>query len=331
MSAIADLAERLRAGDRRALARLLTVVEDGTAAQRRDVVAALADAGGHARLIGVTGPPGAGKSTVTSALVGELRASGRRVAVLAVDPSSPLTGGALLGDRIRLQEHHEDDGVYVRSIAARGQLGGLAAVIPIAVLVCEATGVDDVIVETVGVGQSEVDVASVADTTVLVLAPGLGDSIQAAKAGVLEIADVLVVNKADQPGAGQLESELRGMLELGRLTRGATAAEPDEAPVWEPPVLRTIGVRGEGVVELRAAIDAHGVSMAGRSVIAPGELRARRFIVELAAARVRAAALEADAPIGRALAELAREVAARRSDPMSAAEQLLRLLAVGED
>ena len=331
MSVVAELADRLRAGDRRALARLLTLVEDGTVAQRRDVVAALAEAGGHARLIGVTGPPGAGKSTVTSALVGELRASGRRVAVLAVDPSSPLTGGALLGDRIRLQEHHGDEGVYVRSIAARGQLGGLAAVIPVAVLVCEATGVDDVIVETVGVGQSEVDVAAVADTTVLVLAPGLGDSIQAAKAGVLEIADVLVVNKADQPGAGQLESELRGMLELGRLTRSATAVEPDEAHVWEPPVLRTVGVRGEGVAELRAAIDAHGVATAGRSVVAPGESRARRFIVELAAARVRAAALETDGRVGRALAELAREVAARRADPMSAAEQLLRELAIVED
>jgi LAO/AO transport system kinase len=323
VSGVAALADRSRDGDRRALARLLTLVEDGSARQRRDVVAALADAGGHARLIGITGPPGAGKSTVTSALVTELRRAGRRVAVLAVDPSSPLTGGALLGDRIRLQEHHDDPGVYVRSIAARGQLGGLAAVIPVAVLVCEATGVDDVIVETVGVGQSEVDVASVADTTVLVLAPGLGDSIQAAKAGVLEIADVLVVNKADQPGVGKLESELHGMLELGRLTHGGPALD---VPGWEPPVLRTVGVRGEGVAALLEAIDRHGRSVAISDGAGPAQQRARRWIVELAAARVRSAAHAPEGAERHLLDRLATEVAGRRLDPMGAAEELLRAL-----
>jgi len=316
-----ELAERLRSGDRRALARLLSLVEDGSDAQRRAVIASLAGDGRRARLIGVTGPPGAGKSTLTSALVTALRQQGRRVAVLAVDPSSPLTGGALLGDRIRLQEHHGDEGVFVRSIATRGQLGGLAAVVPSAVLVCEAAGVDDVILETVGVGQSEVDVAAVADTTVLVLAPGLGDAVQAAKAGVLEIADVLVVNKADQPGAGQLAAELTGMLELGRLTRSGAVR-------WEPPVLRTVGVRGEGVAEVLEAVGRHGDLVAAEDAGVLGRRRARRWIVELAAGRVRGAAQVAAGPLATALDVLAEDVAQRRLDPLSAAAALLRAVAV---
>ncbi|MDA3023840.1 MAG: methylmalonyl Co-A mutase-associated GTPase MeaB, partial [Actinomycetota bacterium] len=201
MSDVAALEARLVAGDRRALARILTLIEDGDPDVQRDIVSRLHPQAGRARLVGITGSPGVGKSSVTSALVTGMRARGRRVAVLAVDPSSPLTGGALLGDRIRMQAHHGDDGVFVRSMAARGHLGGLAAAVPAAALVLDAAGFDDVVIETVGVGQSEVDVAAMADTTIVVLAPGLGDSVQAAKAGILEVADVLVVNKSDQPGA----------------------------------------------------------------------------------------------------------------------------------
>jgi LAO/AO transport system kinase len=252
---------------------------------------------------------------VTAALVGALRARDRRVAVLAVDPSSPLTGGALLGDRIRMQSHHGDAGVFVRSMAARGHLGGLAAAVPAAALVLDAAGFDDIVLETVGVGQSEVDVAAMADTTVVVLAPGLGDSVQAAKAGILEVADVLVVNKADQPGVGQLESELRGMVELGHMVGAAEVA-------WLPPVLRTVAVRGDGVEELLDAIEEHGRVMASQG---PGERearRARRWIVELAAGRLRDVLAAPGGPLLERLVALADAVVRRELDPVSAAELL---------
>ena len=316
MSDVPGLVARLAEGDRRALARLLTLVEDGTPAMQHEVVVALHPQAGTARLIGVTGAPGVGKSSVTSALVAELRAHGRRVAVLAVDPSSPLTGGALLGDRIRMQAHHGDDGVFVRSIAARGHLGGLAAAVPAAALVADAAGFDDVILETVGVGQSEVDVAAMADTTIVVLAPGLGDSVQAAKAGILEVADVLVVNKADQSGAGRLEAELRGMLELGH------AAAPDGAPGRMPPLLRTVAVRGEGIDELLDAIDRHGMESTGVRDQARALARARRWVVELAAGRIRDVLSVTGGPLAARLDELASDVVARRIDPVGAAAQL---------
>ncbi len=311
---VGALCERLLAGDRRALARLLTLVEDGPPDVHRRIVARLHPHRRGARLIGVTGPPGVGKSSLTNALVGRLRGLGRRVAVLAVDPSSPLTGGALLGDRIRMQEHHADPDVFVRSMAARGHLGGLAAAAPEAALVLDAAGFDDVLIETVGVGQSEVDVMGVADAVAVVLAPGLGDSVQAAKAGVLEIADVLVVNKADQPGAGRLESELLTMLEVGHATH------PDRSLDDAPAVLRTVAVRGEGVdalldaLEARAAADASG----DRPL-----RRARRWVAELALGRLRRDLADPDAPIGARLDELGAEVAAGRLDPAGAAERLL--------
>jgi LAO/AO transport system kinase len=319
---VAALVRRLDAGDRRALARLLTLVEDGTRGQQRDVIAELHPRAGNARLLGITGAPGVGKSSVTSALITELRRRGRRVGVLAVDPSSPLTGGALLGDRIRMQDHHGDVDVFVRSIAARGHLGGLAAAVPSAALVLDAAGFDDVLIETVGVGQSEVDVAAMADTTLVVLAPGLGDSVQAAKAGILEIADVLVVNKADQPGSGRLTAELEGMLALGAAV-AADARHASGGPGgWRPPVLATVAVRGEGVVDVVDAIDAHGRTVAAAEPDARAVARARRWIVELAAGRLRDVLTVPGGPLDRRLSELATDVAARRIDPMRAAEQL---------
>src|SRR5918996_298338 len=210
---IAELVERARAGSPRAVARLISLVEDASP-QLREVMAALAPHSGHAAVIGITGSPGVGKSTVTSALVKALRATDRRVGVLAVDPTSPFSGGALLGDRIRMQEHATDDGVYIRSMATRGHLGGLAWATPQALRVLAAAGCDVVLVETVGVGQSEVEIAALADTTVVLLAPGLGDGIQAAKAGLLEVGDIYVVNKADREGAEEVVRDLRGMIRL---------------------------------------------------------------------------------------------------------------------
>ena len=312
MTDVAALCDRLVGGDRRALARVLTLVEDGAPELRRRVVGLLHPRRRGARLIGITGPPGAGKSTVTSALVATLRAAGRSVAVLAIDPSSPLTGGALLGDRIRMQGHHADAGVYVRSMAARGHLGGLAVAAPEAAMVLDAAGFDDVVVETVGVGQSEVDVMGLVDAVVLVLAPGLGDSVQAAKAGVLEVADVLVVNKADLGGAGKLESELHAALALGHAAGG---------PAEVPPVVRTVAVRGEGLDELVAAVDTH---VAGAAPDATrGRRRLRRWLLEQAAAGFRA---ELAGPSGPRAAELDRLVDLVETgtlDPATAAARLL--------
>lgn len=316
MSDLGQLETQLIAGDRRALARVLTIIEDGTLDAQRDLIARLHPRAEGARLIGVTGSPGVGKSSVTAALIATLRSRDRRVAVLAVDPSSPLTGGALLGDRIRMQAHHGDAGVFVRSMAARGHLGGLAAAVPAAALVLAAAGYDDIIVETVGVGQSEVDIAALADVTLVVLAPGLGDSVQAAKAGILEIADVLVVNKADQSGAGRLESELRGMIELGHVVEIVAATG------WTPPVLRTVAVRGEGMEGLLDAIDDHGRTMAAQG---PGERearRARRWIVELAAGRLRDVLVAPGGPLHARLVRLADAVVRREIDPVTASERL---------
>jgi LAO/AO transport system kinase len=314
---LASIEQRLIAGDRRGLARALTLAEDGSPDVQHDLIARLHPRAGASRLIGITGAPGVGKSSVTTAVVAALRTRERRVAVLAVDPSSPLTGGALLGDRIRMQAHHGDEGVFVRSMAARGYLGGLAAAVPAAALVLAAAGFDDIIIETVGVGQSEVDIASLADTTLVVLAPGMGDSVQAAKAGVLEVADIFVVNKSDQPGAGQLESELRGMIELGHVVdivadRG-----------WTPPVLRTVAVRAEGIDELVEAIDEHGRAMASRAPAEREVLRARRWILELAAGRLRDVLAAPGGPLHAQLASLADAVVRREVDPVTASRRLL--------
>ncbi len=239
---------RIAAGERRAIARAISAVENQTP-EAAAVRAAIAGRLGRAHVVGVTGPPGAGKSTLVNALLREMLGRGRRVAVVAVDPSSPISGGAVLGDRIRMAEHQTDERVFIRSLAARGHLGGLSRTTRQVVDVLDAAGFDAVIVETVGAGQSEVAIASLADTKLVVCPPGLGDDVQAIKAGVLEIADIFVVNKADLPDAGRTERELLGMLALRR-------ADPGGAPL--PPVLKTVAATGEGVAALLDAVEGHG-------------------------------------------------------------------------
>jgi LAO/AO transport system kinase len=255
---LATLIEGAQAGDVRKIARLISKIEDG-GNEAREAMRALAAYSGRAHVIGLTGAPGVGKSTTTSALVTALRAGGHRVAVLAVDPSSPFSGGALLGDRIRMQRHSGDDGVYIRSMASRGHLGGLSATTPQVIRVLDATGFDIVIIETVGVGQSEVEIAATADTSIVLLAPGMGDGIQAAKAGILEIGDIFVVNKADRDGADATAREIRHMVELGTWSG------------WRPPVLKASAAQGTGIDEVVEAINEHRAWLE-----ASGEDRARR-------------------------------------------------------
>ncbi|HYF71310.1 MAG TPA: methylmalonyl Co-A mutase-associated GTPase MeaB, partial [Nocardioides sp.] len=257
---VPGLVERARAGEARAVARLISLVEDESPLLR-EVMAALAPHTGHAQVIGITGSPGVGKSTSTSALVTELRRAGKRVGVLAVDPSSPFSGGALLGDRVRMQDHALDRDVYIRSMASRGHLGGLSWSTPQALRVLDAAGCDVVLIETVGVGQSEVEVAGMADTTIVLLAPGMGDGIQAAKAGILEIGDLYVVNKADRDGADQVRRDLRSMLALAERPEGA----------WRPPIVKTVAHQGEGLDEVVAEIDRHRAWLESS-----GELERRR-------------------------------------------------------
>jgi LAO/AO transport system kinase len=309
----------LQRGERRALARLLTVVEDGSPEQLRQVVKALHPRAGSARVVGVSGSPGVGKSTLTDAIATQLRAAGRTVAVLAVDPSSPFTGGALLGDRIRMQGHHADAGVFIRSMASRGHLGGLSFATPQAVLVLDAAGFDDVIIETVGVGQSEVEIAATADTTVIALAPGMGDGVQAAKAGILEVADLFVINKADATGAGRLASELQGMLEMGH----ALAPEGEEASWW-PPILRTVAVRAEGIVELVAAIEDHTSFLATHGIgVERRHARARHLVRELALESTRRTFARLEEGEDGLLEALSERVERRELDPYTAADELL--------
>jgi LAO/AO transport system kinase len=311
---VPTLVARAREGDPRSVARLISMVEDG-APQLPEVAAALAPYAGTAQVVGLTGAPGVGKSTTTNELVRALRAAGHRVGVLAVDPSSPFTGGAILGDRIRMQEHTGDTGVYIRSMSSRGQLGGLSAATPQAVRVLEGAGCDVIVVETVGVGQAEVEIAALADTTLVLLAPGMGDAIQAVKAGILEIADVFVVNKADRPGADATYRDIQGMLALGERAPGE----------WRPQVVRAVAVRGEGVDDVVAAIEKHRGWLTDS-----GELRKRHE--RRAAVEVEAIALGTlrgrmgSLRDGTDLGTLAARVADGDIDPYAAAEQLLKAL-----
>ncbi|MFD7809632.1 methylmalonyl Co-A mutase-associated GTPase MeaB, partial [Streptomyces cellulosae] len=267
MQDVSTLVAQAREGRPRAVARLISLVE-GASPQLREVMAALAPLAGNAYVVGLTGSPGVGKSTSTSALVTAYRKQGKRVGVLAVDPSSPFSGGALLGDRVRMSEHASDPGVYIRSMATRGHLGGLAWAAPQAIRVLDAAGCDVILVETVGVGQSEVEIASQADTSVVLLAPGMGDGIQAAKAGILEIGDVYVVNKADRDGADATARELNHMLGLGE-SRG-----PGD---WRPPIVKTVAARQEGVDEVVEALEKHRAWMEERGVLAERR-RAQAFL-----------------------------------------------------
>jgi LAO/AO transport system kinase len=293
-------------GDRRALARLITIIEDGRPGADALLSEAFA-AGGAAYRIGITGPPGSGKSTLTDALVAVLRGRGLSIGVLAVDPTSPFTGGAILGDRIRMQRHVLDDGVYVRSMASRGHLGGLSAAAPKALTAMDAAGFDVIIVETVGVGQDEVEVTAQADTVVVVVTPGWGDGVQAAKAGVLEIGDVFVVNKADRPGADETASDLEAMLALG-----------GDTP-WTPPIIPTVATDAEGVDALWAAIEAHREHMGSDGVAEARRIR-RLAELEVGVAEVfrrRAAEVVRDG------GHLVAAVEAGEMDPWTAARRLV--------
>jgi LAO/AO transport system kinase len=301
------LVDRAREGDARAVARLISLVEDASPALR-EVAAALAPHTGHAQVLGLTGSPGVGKSTTTTALVRALRSTGKRVGVLAVDPSSPFSGGALLGDRVRMQDHAGDSGVFIRSMASRGHLGGLAWATPQALRVLDAAGFDVILVETVGVGQSEVEIVALADTTIVLLAPGMGDGIQAAKAGILEIADVFVVNKADRDGADQTARDLKYMISLGRRDR--------DGPLWRPPVVKTVAARGEGLDLVVEAIGEHRQWMTTH-----GELDERRL--RRAGAEIEAIAVERVRTRFGPVDQLAKRVVEGELDPFAAAEQLI--------
>ena len=304
------LVERALQGDRRSIAKVISLVErDGEGA--RIAIQILHPRTGNAWSIGITGAPGSGKSTLTDQLVGRLRAGGTEVGVLAVDPSSPFSGGAILGDRVRMQSHTSDPGVFIRSMATHGHLGGLSLATPQAVRVLDAVGKAWIVIETVGVGQVEVEIAGHADTTVVVVNPGWGDSVQTAKAGLMEIADVFVVNKADRPGVAETQSDLAGMLELS------------SRRTWQPPIVRTVATTGEGVDELFEAIVAHRAHLeATGDADARRRARLREELRGLVAAEMldRASTLSS----GPRFETIVDEVARRVRDPYSAAEELLQ-------
>jgi LAO/AO transport system kinase len=313
-----ELAEAAIAGDRRALARLLTAVENRSpvaeAALRR-----LYPVAGKAHLVGITGPPGSGKSTLVAALIGVVRAAGRAVAVVAVDPSSPITGGALLGDRVRMQSYAGDPDVFIRSMASRGHAGGLASTTTAAAAVLDAAGFDLVLIETVGTGQSEVEVAAAADTTVVLEAPEMGDEVQAIKAGLLEVADLVVVNKGDKPGALRTAAQLRAMLVP------TVARTPTDRPTPKrPEVMVTTASTGEGVPELLVALDRHrmvareGIGETARRTRAAAQIRA--ILAERLAERLR------DDELAPLTESLVGEVAEHRVDPYTAADRLLEAI-----
>jgi len=295
-----------RDGDRRSLARLVTLVEDGSIAGSAVLASVYAD-GGRAAITGITGAPGSGKSTLVDLLVDRARAGGD-VAVVAVDPSSPFTGGAILGDRVRMQRHIADSDVYIRSLASRGHLGGLSASTPRVVALLDGMGFSEILVETVGVGQAEVEVASAADTVLVVVNPGWGDSVQAAKAGLLEIGDVFVVNKADRPGTDEVVGELLRMLEMGPATE------------WRPPVLRAVATSGEGVDDVWGAVAAHRRHLASGDGLA--RRRSSRAVAELESAlrrRLREQVGNGDIA-GRDMLD---RVVARELDPWTAADTIV--------
>ena len=326
------MVSQLLAGDRRALARTISRVEDG-GAEAHALLAALYGHTGRAHIVGITGAPGTGKSTLANALAQTYRAADLTVGIVAVDPTSPFSGGALLGDRVRMRDLSGDPGVFIRSMATRGSLGGLARATADVILVLEAAGYDRILVETVGVGQAEVDIASMAHTTIVVVAPGLGDEVQAIKAGILEIADLFAVNKADREGAERTAMALQMMQGLAVNTGGAhhrpAGRRPDHGELspqpdgtWQPPIVKTVAPRGEGIETLRDWIEAHAAHLDETGQIARGEhLRAAAVLDQILCERLRAQVYDR-LPEGR-LAQIAGAVARREIDPYSAVEQLI--------
>jgi LAO/AO transport system kinase len=298
------------AGERSAIARLISLVEDG-GSELGAAMAALYPHTGNGYTVGITGAPGSGKSTLTERLIARIRQDEHKVGVLAVDPSSPFSGGALLGDRVRMQSHATDPEVFIRSMATRGHLGGIALATPEAVRVLEAAGKDIVIIETVGVGQSEVEITDACDSTLVILNPGWGDAVQTAKAGLMEIADVFVVNKADRPGATDTVRELKQMLDMSESE-------------WRPEIVETIATKGEGIDELWAAIEKHRAYQEERGLLeARRRRRIERELKEIVAERYRA---RVDREAEGLLRELTQKVAARELDPYAAADRLMSAL-----
>jgi LAO/AO transport system kinase len=300
-----------RSGDRAALARLLSLVERG-GAPAREIGRAAYPLGGSAYTVGLTGSPGAGKSTLTAALIGHLRSLALEVAVLAIDPSSPFTGGAILGDRVRMQDHATDPGVFIRSMATRGHLGGLSLAAPEAIRLLDAIGRHWVLVETVGVGQVEVEIAGKADTTIVVVNPGWGDSVQANKAGIMEIADIFIINKADRKGVEETRRDIEMMLELSDLGHDA----------WRPPIVATVAHDGTGVPEVWEQVLAHRAAAEADGTLAHRrELRTRQELADIVATRLGQRARELCT--GDQWEQAAADVVARRLDPWSAADVML--------
>jgi LAO/AO transport system kinase len=330
------LVERVLAGDVRATARLMRDLDDRLPSAEQHL-RQLWPRTGRAWVVGLTGAPGAGKSTLTDRLIAHHRKAGRTVGVVAVDPTSPFTGGAILGDRIRMQDHATDPGVFIRSLGTRGHLGGLSRSTADLVAVLDAMGKDVILVETVGVGQDEVEIAELAHSVVVVAVPGLGDDVQAIKAGVLEIADVFCVNKADREGADRTVRDLQGMLELRRAVQrppadhdhhhrpvgGAGPSAPEQPEGWEPPIVRTVGVTGEGLGDLAEALDRHRAHLEATGEKARREAaRARATFVAILRERLLAGALaRLEAEMGR-LDAVAARIAAREADPYRLAEEL---------
>ena len=308
---VEELFAGARNGDRAALARLLSLIERG-ADEARSIGRLASPLGGTAYTVGLTGAPGAGKSTLTSAIIGHLRAQELEVAVLAIDPSSPFTGGAILGDRVRMQDHATDPGVFIRSMATRGHLGGLSLSAPEAIRLLDAIGREWVLVETVGVGQVEVEIAGKADTTVVVVNPGWGDSVQANKAGLMEIADIFVINKSDRKGAEETRRDLEQMLDLGDLAHD----------MWRPPILMAVGTTGKGVPELWDAVLEHRTTITNNGVLAERrEFRMKEELRAIVARRLEQRAREICG--GERWDELQGEVLHRRIDPWAAADEML--------